>query len=844
MSTIARRLTKLFKEDLHRVVLWYGNDSAEMAAEFDSLTFEGVQKRKVVHNALATKFEVMAEAKQTEFLLFVPGKSPENDADNWLLDLQLAFPVFSTDENAIYREELDLDRSADRVIKRHAGFFTSQKRRAALKKHLPGKMASERDIELGVFAAILNCEPRITELFLALISAYTKQDKSALSKSQLAKLNDRQKVEKELAEFGMLDLLWSFAEKSYGYKSESPSIEDFVNALFMSELAELLPNQSRRVKREADLLLTRWRDSGSSRLTYERVARKLGRDWKLTEQFSRVALENTMRKDIFIEIDQRLLSGIRDGLLQQSIVLESVNTLISDREGTFWYDEFTSHYAALRSAATFFDLQRNLHLRQGVNSCLDDYTSRQYKIDQAYREFYYNFGKITDQLLQPLVEQVERFYTTKFLHPLNHNWQEQLDKEGYPIPGLSVIKQRDFYRLQIEPYVERGNRIFVIISDALRYESAVSLHEWLPTRNRCRTELVPMLATVPTFTQLGMAALLPHKTLELRGDGYVLADGMSTQGTANRDKILKAATSGRAVAITAPDFLRDYSSVAAGRAWVKEYDVIYIYQNLIDQAGESEEDKLFERTEQCFVDIEQLVKVIARMNGTNIIVTADHGYLFQESSLKESDYASFKVKGEEQKYNRRFVLGDRLEDHPGSMHYTASELGLEGELEVVIPKSVHRLRRSGSGSRYVHGGLSLQELLIPLLKVNIGRTAEDDVQLVDIEVLAGRDKITNNQYGVRFFQKQAATGKRGERRLRIGFYDLEGRLISNEEEVTFNSESTEERNRETKIHFRFGADATSGEQKEITLRLKDSAGVIIVSHPFTLDITFGNDFDY
>jgi hypothetical protein len=41
--------------------------------------------------------------------------------------------------------------------------------------------------------------------------------------------------------------------------------------------------------------------------------------------------------------------------------------------------------------------------------------------------------------------------------------------------------------------------------------------------------------------------------------------------------------------------------------------------------------------------------------------------------------------------------------------YRADQVGLSGSAEMLIPKSINRLRLSGSCFRYVHGGASLQE---------------------------------------------------------------------------------------------------------------------------------------
>ena len=88
--------------------------------------------------------------------------------------------------------------------------------------------------------------------------------------------------------------------------------------------------------------------------------------------------------------------------------------------------------------------------------------------------------------------------------------------------------QQDFYAKQhsacTSPKSDR-KRAFVIISDAFRYEAAEELTESLNGRYRMNAELSAMLGVLPSYTALGMASLLPHKTLAYNDKGDVLVDG-------------------------------------------------------------------------------------------------------------------------------------------------------------------------------------------------------------------------------------------------------------------------------------------------------------------------------
>lgn len=108
-----------------------------------------------------------------------------------------------------------------------------------------------------------------------------------------------------------------------------------------------------------------------------------------------------------------------------------------------------------------------------------------------------------------------------------------------------------------------------------------------------------------------------------------------------------------------------------------------------------------------------------------VIDTADHGFIYQHRPLEESDFASVEASVESVLYcDRRFVLGKGLVESPGLHKSTPAQLGLTGEVEVQIPRSINRLRLKDSGSRFVHGGASLQEVLIPVLRINKKRQSD------------------------------------------------------------------------------------------------------------------------
>ena len=129
--------------------------------------------------------------------------------------------------------------------------------------------------------------------------------------------------------------------------------------------------------------------------------------------------------------------------------------------------------------------------------------------------------------------------------------------------------------------------------------------------------------------------------------------------------------------------------------------VLYVYHNRIDATGDKPgtERQVFEAAEDTLRELVDLVKRLTNANATNILITADHGFLFQDTALADAFYLSTRPQGDEiMVTNRRYVLGRGLKEDTAFTTFTSAQLGLDSDLEVQIPKSIHRLRLPGAGS--------------------------------------------------------------------------------------------------------------------------------------------------
>src|SRR5690606_1030034 len=108
----------------------------EFSDEFDTLDLPDVLCLRVANNEFGLKHRMLREEPQQKFLLYRCGPLPVQDTDNWLLDVQLAYGEFRTDQTAIWLSDLGLGLDFAPVVQSHMEFFQSEKRLEKLRSDL------------------------------------------------------------------------------------------------------------------------------------------------------------------------------------------------------------------------------------------------------------------------------------------------------------------------------------------------------------------------------------------------------------------------------------------------------------------------------------------------------------------------------------------------------------------------------------------------------------------------------------------------------------------------------------------------------------------------------------
>lgn len=480
------------------------------------------------------------------------------------------------------------------------------------------------------------------------------------------------------------------------------------------------------------------------------------------------------------------------------------------------------------------------------------YADEFYRMDAYYRRFYHAFGKTLansndrlDDGLKHATEYVEGLYQNWFLHELTASWAKLAAEDFASLGYVSEInKQRDFYRRYVSP-ASKNARAFVVISDALRYEVATELTERLSRTTKGAAELASMQAVFPSITKFGMAALLPG--LHLSADEHLdaLMDGRPTRSTADRNAVLSAAAR-PGIAIQYTDLLG--MKKAERRELIAGKDVIYIYHNAIDAIGDKAptESKVFDACETAMQEIAGLVRIITNeLSGTNIFITADHGFLYTHRPLSESDKLDRRAfSGEVLELGRRYALTS-----PDTAAADLLTINLDRELHGAnvrgyAPQDTVRMKVQGGGANYVHGGVSLEEMVVPvILFKNLRSSSRDykEVRNAEIRLLTESRKVANLIFSLEFYQAQPCGDKIQPCTYTIYMTDEDGTLVSDRQKLIADKSSPNASERAFRLRFNLKAGAYDAKKP---YRLVIASDTDMQEVEFRIDVALADDFGF
>lgn len=874
IKQISETLTRIFDEEDQRIVFW-NDPEMEFISNLPFLFLP--EDVKILRVDDLGSFQVKVQIEQTEptgrFLIYSAKEEPDYDQD-WLLDVRLYSRSFRADKASLILDELGL---ANQTLREHIGrrrkFFDSKERIRKLKS-LVEPTDVEVDLDRKMICATVKADqPDWFVIIRTLYHEFIGENRED------ADLDTPPAIWQEIEKFDLSESFWEMARSMFGYSEVCPSLKNFLMRLLITDVAahvkgQMPPSLAHLVlppsgKSNAVVCLAQWRDSSSKGESYDILSGKIAEMIKIGDQLFAQEPEDLINVKTFLDIEKRIISLLRDRVktTTDTINAEEIRELATRRQNGHWASlkvagasevprkALHSLYEALVAAADFFDL-RNRHAKgfhyDDATTMYRAYETELFRFDQLYRYFCEHADAGTSNgwdILKQLEETVEACYVNWYLTQLSLAWGQWID----PSKDSSLLKkwhlenipnQQKFYARNVRPRLEEAERrrSFVVISDALRYEIAEELTDILNGKYRFTAELSSQLGVLPSYTSLGMAALLPHETITYKSNGDVLVDGKSTASIEQRTQILANV---EGVAIRASDLLD--MKKEEGRKFIADTKVVYIYHDTIDAMGDSAstEAETFASVRKAVEELESIVTYIINNLGNHIVITADHGFLFTETAPEETDKSKLEDKpAGTVKAKKRYLLGKKLGENDAVWHgNTAITASAEGDMEFWIPRGSNRFHFVG-GAKFIHGGAMLQEICVPVITVRHRKGSaakETKGKEVTVQLLSTALKITTSRHRFEFIQMDAVSDRVKPLTLKVAVYEGSD-PVTNIETVTFDSESDsmEDRKKAVMLELR---DQEYSKDKNYRLVLRDAeTGLEKLSVDITIDRAFTDDF--
>uniref|UniRef100_I5AWU0 TIGR02687 family protein n=1 Tax=Eubacterium cellulosolvens (strain ATCC 43171 / JCM 9499 / 6) TaxID=633697 RepID=I5AWU0_EUBC6 len=835
LQEIQDKLNVLFEGSDRKIVFWYDDDAA-YEGDIDSLQLSaGIKVFKLTgSNNFEAKLLLEHRDVDSNCLVYAPYARPE-DKENSLVDIFYYSEHFYSDKLIQLMGELNIPPECQDEVKLYKKFWAGNNLQKF--KSLEIETYTNESIDLGILCVLagvktLNFEEMLRKTILA-----------GLTDNSIMKKLETQKIDR---------VFWRFCEKQYGYKDSNPTIQKFLVTMLVTYMdAQMNGNEPKTwktfvsgKKNDAVVFIKNLMNNEESKEFYDGFASKAVDELNVAGLITQIPLADVVSSDALKEFDDNIIDWIaaklEDQMLDEKISGMTIPEICETRSksGYHFSSVYKEKYQMLIAA---YHVLKEVSLRRyqsTIKDAVEDYVGGTYLIDTYYRKFYYYLDRIgMDTNMEKIRDLVENMYTNKYLTDFSNKWNQLLTDEEYD--AYTDTRQEEFYSQFVKKFMSEagGGRVVVIISDGMRYECARELLDNLDLDEKCEAKIDHMLGVLPSETTLGMASLLPNNSIQVDGNLDIYVDELHCgNSTAERQKILQN--------IVPKSACYEFDSVmqakqAELREMFQDKDLVYIYQNQIDQRGEGmrSDNEVFNACQEAIKEIQIMIhRLTGYVSNTRYLITADHGFIYKRDKLHESD--KIKVEKISASYkNKRFLLSEEPISNDALVSRCMAYLGKLNKGFATTPIGADIIRMPGGGQNYVHGGSSLQEMVVPVLKV-ITFKGKQETGLVNVELSSFHHRVTNIEVKLDFMQMEAVTDTVKPRRLQAFFVDADGAKISFPVPITANIKSDDARDRLIQEKFTLKSGRYSRDQEYfLVIADQDDEKKELHRYKFEIDIS-------
>jgi len=426
--------------------------------------------------------------------------------------------------------------------------------------------------------------------------------------------------------------------------------------------------------------------------------------------------------DTFRFEEQALLSFA--GELVRTGKYDDAQKLVKERHRSFWVDKSVQRQAQWTACGLMAGLgTRILESRKTIKKAgktpkdwVEAYCANEgwHQVDQAQQSLESLVAKMDEEPEnEGALEMVRQVYED-LLQEMATGFSDALSNNDWSLTGLEP--QTKVFSRFVES--EKTPTAYFLV-DAMRFSMATELVELLP--NAKDININPVVGAWPTITPVGMAALLPgaEAIFHVIGKSGKLAakvEGSFLPDLSTRLKYLKARVPGM-VELRLEKLLEITTKRLAKT--IGNAPLVVVRSQEIDALGETAGNLVARQHMDTMVsNVARAAKKLANVGMGHFVITADHGHLFTRK--KEDAFKTDHPGGKTLEIHRRCWIGQGGSTPPGTVRLTGPQLGYDTDLEFVFPTGIG-VFKAGGDLGYHHGGLSLQEMIIPVVSLRMGK---------------------------------------------------------------------------------------------------------------------------
>lgn len=318
------------------------------------------------------------------------------------------------------------------------------------------------------------------------------------------------------------------------------------------------------------------------------------------------------------------------------------------------------------------------------------YTARWHQIDTSYWRIFQGVRRSVG--LEKLLDAANLCYR-HYLEEINGRFVERVsawsDWTGWGPQGV-LGSASELWQSKV--------RTAVVVVDALRFDLAAALSRQV---RGAQTSLTAWVGSIPSITPVGMASLMPQqgdpvKAVLSSGRLELVHETFGDLSVKERRRQMLMERTG-ATCMEMADLLSASQLPATKR--------LAVFTNEIDGLGHQTGAEMAKYLEQQLSDLRLAIEKLHRCGFENVHVVADHGFILLSDGYEKSAAPGKQtvLKGDRYAFLADGAVTDLL----------TMPFPLDPAQRLAFPPGIACF---GTAPEYIHGGLSLQEVVVPHLK--------------------------------------------------------------------------------------------------------------------------------